>query len=136
MVRQLPQGLIVIKCAELTTDEQLALAESVTESMSGKVLALARGKDVVLDLLDDEAPQSGAVEAAVKFFLAKRADAEHYSFERDGDTIVIHSPDPVKAERHRRVPGLPDNLYKCPFCPFVTPYEEAYVVHYRSHGFA
>jgi hypothetical protein len=128
--------LIVIRCAELTTDEQLALAESITEGMGGEVIALARGKDIVLDQLGDAEPQRGAVEAAVKDFLAKRKDASYYSYEWEGDDVVIHSPDPLEAEKHRRPPGLPDNLYKCPFCPFVTPYEEAYVVHYRSHGFA
>jgi hypothetical protein len=128
--------VIVIRCGELTTDEQLALAESITEGMGGEVLALARGKDVVLDRLGEADPGRGEVEAVVRDFLSRRADAAHYSYEWDGDDIVIHSADPVRAERHRRAPGLPDNLYKCPFCPFVTPYEEAYVVHYRSHGFA
>jgi len=128
--------MIIIRCAELTTDEQLALAENITEKMVGEVLALARGKDIVFDQLGDAEPSREQIEGAIRDFLARRNDAAHYSYEWDGDSMVIHSPDPLNAERHRRPPGLPDNIYKCPFCPFVTPYEEMYVVHYRSHGFA
>jgi hypothetical protein len=128
--------MILIRCAELTSDEQLALAGRITDRMGGEVLALIKGNDIVLDQLGEVAPQRDAVEAEVKDFLASRKDAAYYSLGWDGDAIVIHSPDPVRAGRHRRAPGLPNNLYKCPFCPFVTPYEEAYVVHYRAHGFA
>jgi len=75
------------------------------------------------------------VEVAVHDFIARRSNAAGYSVERRGDTIVVHSPDPGAASRKRRLEGLPPNLFKCPFCPFVTPYQELYVVHCRSHGF-
>jgi len=128
--------LISIKCNELSTDEQLALAEAITAGMDGVALALVRGDEVVLDQLGDASPKMDAVELIVKDFLSRRSDPSHYSYEVSGEKIVVHSPDPVKAMRERRKPTLPDNVFKCPFCPFVTPYEEMYVVHYRSHGFA
>lgn len=127
--------MIVIRCAELTTDEQLALAEHITDVLAGAALALARGKDIVLDRLLKEEISRESVEGAVKDFLARRSDGAHYSCEWVGDELVVHSADPIKAMRERREPRLPDNLFKCPFCGFVTPYEELYVVHYRSHGF-
>jgi len=127
--------MIVIRCKELTTDEQLALAEEVTSKLGGAGIALARGPDLVLDQLGKEALRRDAVEGAVKDFLARRPDGPHYSYEWVGDSIVVHSADPIRAMGERRKPSLPDNVFKCPFCAFVTPYEELYVVHYRSHGF-
>ena len=128
--------MISIKCNELSTDEQLALAEAITAGMEGVALALVRGDEVVLDQLGDVSPKTETVEQIVKGFISRRTDPAHYSYEINGEKIVIHSPDPVRAMRERRKPTLPDNVFKCPFCPFVTPYEEMYVVHYRSHGFA
>jgi len=129
-------GLIAIKCTELSTDEQLALAEAITVGMEGKALALMKGDEIVLDQLGAHLLATGEVELIVRNFVSKRNDPTHYSVEVIGDMIVIHSPDPIRAMRERRNPTLPDNVFKCPFCPFVTPYEELYVVHYRSHGFA
>jgi hypothetical protein len=125
----------VIDCSELTTDEQLALAEHITAGMNGAALALARGKDIVLDQLGKENLDLEEVEKVVRDFLARRKDAQYYSVELKDDRIIVHSADPVKAMSERKKPGLPGNLFKCPFCGFVTPYEEMYVVHYRSHGF-
>jgi hypothetical protein len=49
-------------------------------------------------------------------------------------TLVVHSADPVAASQKRTTEKLPPNLFKCPFCSFVTPYEELYTVHTRLHG--
>ena len=127
--------MIVIKCDELTTDEQLALAESITSEMDGRALALARGTDIVLDQIGNDPPSLDAVEKIVGEFISKRRDGADYSFEVEGEVIAVHSADPIRAMRERRKPSLPNNLFKCPFCGFVTPYEEAYVVHYRAQGF-
>jgi hypothetical protein len=125
-----------IDCSELTADEQLALAGEITGALGGRGLALPKGRKIVLDSLSGPKPDDRTIEAAVADFLSRRKNSSLYSTERDGDTIIIHSPDPVKAGHFRRVERLPPNLLKCPFCSFVTPYEELYVVHYRAHGVA
>jgi len=124
-----------IDCTELTADEQLALAGEVTGALDGKGIALAKGRKIVLDNLSGADLDERTVEAAVSDFISRRKDASHYSVERAGDRIIVHSPDPIAASHSSRLQGLPPNLMKCPFCSFVTPYEELYVVHYRSHGF-
>ncbi len=124
-----------VDCSELTSDEQLALAGAITDALEGKGVALVKGKMVVIDELSGQGADEKTVESAVKAFLSQRKNSDLYSMERHGDTIVVYSPDPVAAQRSRRRPDVPPNLMKCPFCAFVTPYEEAYVVHYRSHLF-
>ena len=127
--------MITIDCHELSTDERLALASSISDALQGRGVALARDKDIVMDSLSGPPPDFVEIEAMVRRFIGKRHDSAHYSVEGMGDMLVIHSPDPIKAARGRRTATLPDNLMKCPFCPFVSRYEEAYNVHLRSHGF-
>jgi hypothetical protein len=116
-------------------DEELALAGEITESLRGAAIALPKGEKIVIDSITGPPPDVRLVEAAVEDFVRRRRDAADYSVEMRGDTIVVHSPDPIAASHRARPERLPPNLFKCPFCPFVTPYEELYVVHYRSHGY-
>jgi hypothetical protein len=124
-----------IDCRELTADEQLALAGAITGALQGKGVALVRGSSIVIDWLGGEPADDEAALAAILEFLARRHEANQYTVEKGARGWVLHSPDPVRASKRRRQAGLPPNLMKCPFCSFVTPYEEEYVVHYRSHGF-
>ena len=127
--------MISVDCKELTADEQLALAGAITEGLQGKAIALVKDASVVLDATSTDLDVS-EVEAVVRRFISRRKDADQYSVDMEGDVLVIHSPDPLARGRARRMGDLPDNVLKCPFCPFVTPYQEAYNVHFRSHGFA
>lgn len=90
---------------------------------------------IVLDKLGKPDPSPSETEEIVRRFLARRKDAERYSLDADDGAFVIHSPDPLARSRGRKQGGLPENLLKCPFCSFVTPYQELYDVHFRSHGF-
>jgi hypothetical protein len=129
------EGIVItIDCHELSTDEQLALASSISDALEGRGVALTRDKDVVIDSLLGPAPDLFEVEALVKSFVGRRRDSAHYSVERMGDMLVVHSADPIKGARGRRKAQLPENLMKCPLCAFVSPYEELYNVHLRSHG--
>ena len=128
--------MITIDCHELTTDEELALASAISDALHGRGIALTRDKDIVIDSLLGTPPDFVEIEAMVRRFIGKRHDSAHYSVERMEDMLVIHSPDPIKAAHGRRTAQLPDNLMKCPFCGFVSPYEETYNVHLRSHGFS
>ncbi len=129
--------MIEIDCGELTADEQLALAGALNEAMGASGVAFVRDRSIVFDSLVDTQPDKEKVLSVVAAFVSRRKDAAHYSVETKGERVVVHSPDPIAGKRSRRMKTLPPNLYKCPFssCGFVTPYEEAYVVHYRSHGF-
>ena len=126
--------MIVIDCHELTVDEQLALASSLSDQLQGRAIALVRDEDIVFDVMRGNDLDQGQIESLVKQFISRRKESEHYSVERKGETLVVHSADPLARGRGRMEGRLPDNLLQCPFCPFVTPYQEAYVVHVRSHG--
>ncbi len=127
--------MIKVNCRELTIDEQLALAAAISEAFQGKAVALVRDADLVLDVIEPPPPAEDDVESVVAGFISKRKGGEHYSLERDGETFFVHSADPLARSRGRGRPTLPDNLLKCPYCSYVTPYREAYDVHSRSHGF-
>jgi hypothetical protein len=127
--------VIAVDCSELTTDEQLALASEISDALAGKWVALIRDKKIVFGpVLGGEFDQ-GIVEAAVRDFVGRRKEHQWFSVEWEGDKLLVHSADPIRALERRDRPGLPPNVLKCPFCSFVTTYQEAYVVHTRSHGF-
>ncbi len=126
--------MTVIDCKELSADERIALASAISDELAGKALALIKGDDLVLDELEKENVEMGTLDAIVRRFVSRRRDGGHYSVEMKGDRIVVHSADPIAAKRERRQSELPPNLKKCPFCFFVTPYEELYIVHVRAHG--
>jgi hypothetical protein len=145
-------------------DEELALASAVSDSLNGQGIALVDGEKIVIDFFGKGQLDKEVVESVVSAFVRQRKGHEFYSVERMGDSLVVHSADPIAASRKRateKLPPnllklgdsllvnpsdsavsrrritekLPPNLFKCPFCSFVTPYEELYVVHTRSHGF-
>ena len=125
-----------VEGSEMTVDEQLALASAISDGLAGRAVALINGTRIVLDEVQGKADPA-EVERIARDFASRRKDPQEWSVEASGSSIVVRSADPLSRSRGRRDTGqlLPDNLFKCPFCPFVTPYEELYVVHYRSHGF-
>ncbi|MDG6902528.1 MAG: hypothetical protein JRM80_11310 [Nitrososphaerota archaeon] len=127
--------MIEVDCSEMDLDEQLSLAAAVSESLGEKGVALVKDAKLMVDAFS--AVSVAEVARAVGAFVAKRKDAAHYSVETKGDAITVHTPDPLSRSRGRKDTGelLPPNLLKCPFCSFVTPYQEMYNVHLRSHGF-
>ena len=128
--------MIEVYCKEMTVDEQIALASAISDGLGGKGMALVRDTEIVIDTFS-ETVSSSEVFALVRAFVSKRRGAEYYSVESNGDEIIVHTPDPLARSRGRRDTGqlLPPNLQKCPFCSFVTPYQELYNIHVRSHGF-
>lgn len=127
--------MIVIDCSELSSDEKLALADRISDELSGKALALVKLNSLVIDQLTDQPVGASQVLEIVKAFVSTREDAQWYSVETKGETIMVHSADPVASAHRKRDNQLPPNVKQCPFCPFVTPYEEMYQVHMRSHLF-
>lgn len=129
-------SVIEVDCSEMTLDDQLSLASAISDGLGGRAVALVKDDKLVLDTMSNEV---GVDEVAnlVRGFTSKRKDAQHYSVETDKDDVKVHTPDPLARSRGRKDTGqlLPDNLLKCPYCPFVTPYQELYDVHMRSHLF-
>ena len=126
--------MMTIDCHEITLDEQLALASAISDGLRGKAVALIRDDRIVIDSAGKEKTEPSEVEAIARFFVSRRKDGQHYSVEREGESFAIHSPDPLVRARGRKKAQLPGNLSQCPFCPFVTPYQELYIIHVRSHG--
>ncbi len=124
--------MITIDCKELTTDEELALASSVSDSLQGAAVALIQSGGIVLDDYTPGGLKVGDVQRLVEDFFAAKDGG--YEVEAEGSRILVHSSHP-DAGLKRGQPTLPPNLLKCPFCPFVTPYQEMYVVHTRAHLF-
>ncbi len=126
--------MIEIECHELTVDEQLALASVLSDALAGRALALVKDKDIVFDTLHSPEPEESEVEAVVAEFIARRKDSKYYSFEWDGSVLVVHSADPLARSRGRKEHGLPENLFKCPSCAYITPYKELYDAHVKTHA--
>jgi hypothetical protein len=118
----------------MTLDDQLALASAISDALGGRGVALVKDDKIVLDAMSNRVA-ADEVARIVKVFVSKRKDADYYSVQEDGDSILVHTPDPLARSRGRRDTGqlLPENLLKCPYCAFVTPYQELYDVHVRSH---
>jgi len=125
--------VLTVDCRELTIDEQLALASALSDELQGGAVALLRDEDIVFDVIGGKEVDEGRVMAVVREFVGRRKEGDHYGVELKGDRLIVHSADPLARSRGRRKQGLPPNILKCPACNFVTPYEEALVVHLRSH---
>ncbi|HVB95159.1 MAG TPA: hypothetical protein VND41_00975 [Nitrososphaerales archaeon] len=126
--------MILVDCSELSADEKLALASQISDRLEGVAIALVKGENIVLDELSQEKPEPSIVKETVAGFISRRRDAEHYSVEMAGERIIVHSADPISAMGKKAQNQLPPNLKQCPFCGFVTPYEELMIVHVRAHG--
>jgi hypothetical protein len=125
--------LIEVDCSELTGDEKLALASAFSESLEGSGLALIKGDNIVVDQLTSRRIEAERIVSIIREFTSKRKQSSLYSVEVDGDTIVVHSPDPIAALRKKATNGLPPNVLQCPACGFITSSQEKYDFHLRSH---
>lgn len=128
--------MIEVDCSEMTLDDQLALASAISDGLGGRAVALVNHDKLALDTMSNRVT-IGEVASVVRDFVSKRKDAKNYSIEEDGEEIKVHTPDPLARARGRKDTGqlLPDNVLKCPYCSFITPYQELYDVHMRSHLF-
>ena len=125
--------MIEVDCAELSNDEELALASEISDRLEGRALALVKQDSIVLDQLTDERLDVEALRPIVGDFMSRRKDSEHYSFEVDGQKIVVHSADPIAAPRRKAENTVPPNLMQCPYCWFITQSEGEYTLHLKSH---
>jgi hypothetical protein len=127
--------MVTIDCSELTDDEMLALASAISDTFEGKALSLTQDRDIVIDEISAGVVTLSGIRSLVEDFISRRKDSQYYSIEVDGDLLIVHSADPVKALSRIRRRELPSNLKKCPFCGFLSQYDEEMMVHIRVHGF-
>jgi hypothetical protein len=127
--------MILVDCSELSADEKLALASQISDSLEGVAVALVKGEDIVLDQLTDEKVEPSMVKNAVESFIWHRDDAGHFSVEVAGDRVIVHSADPASAMSKKEHYRLPPNLKQCPYCSFISEYDEEMTVHVRTHLF-
>jgi hypothetical protein len=85
--------------------------------------------EIVFDELVEGAMDLRTTTRLVGDFLGEKAP--DCRLESEGDAIIVRSPVPrVKTAPNE---SLPPGLLQCPFCAFVTLYEEEYTVHERAH---
>jgi len=126
--------VLYVDCSELTSDEKLALAGKVSDTLEGVAIALVKDDKIVFDVFG-KGLDPDLVKGAVEEFIARRKDGEHYSLEVAGERMIVHSADPVAAMKKKAQNKLPPNVHLCHYCPFITEYEEELTVHERTHLF-
>jgi hypothetical protein len=127
--------MILVDCSELSADEKLALAEEISDRLEGVAVALVKGEDIILDQLTQEKLEPSVVKDAVESIISHRDDAGRFSLEVAGDRVIVHSADPASATSKKEQYRLPPNLKQCPYCAFITEYDELMTVHVRTHLF-
>ncbi len=99
--------MLRVDCKELSEDEELALASSISDSMEGTAVALIRDGEIVIDVFEADKVSVVLVAGLVKDFVSRRKDSSLYSVESEGDKVVVHSPDPLVGTRRRKPGTLP-----------------------------
>ena len=66
------QGMITVDCTEVMTDEELALASSLSESLQGRALALVKGGEIVMDVFSGQTLALEDVKRFVTDFVSRR----------------------------------------------------------------
>jgi hypothetical protein len=125
--------MIKVDCSELTEEEQLALAASISDELQGKSLALVNGSNIVIDQISGPKLDVAQLVHLVEKFVSKRKDVNQYGVERHEDKVVLHSPYPLAAKRTRSYYRVPPGAYQCPACGLIFPDEGRYQVHLRTH---
>jgi hypothetical protein len=125
--------MIKVDCSELTQDEQLALAASISDELQGRSLALVDGASIVIDRISGPKLDVAQLVHLVERFISRRKGANYYSVEKQEGKIVVHSPDPVAAKRTRTHYHVPPGAYQCPSCGLILPDEGRYQIHLRTH---
>ena len=75
--------MIEVDCSELTLDQQLALASTISESLAGRAVGLVRDTKIVLDTISGNVSLAD-VEQIVSEFVSKRKESQYYSVEVKG----------------------------------------------------
>ncbi len=125
--------MIAIDCAELSTEEMLALAAAIGDKIEGKGVPVIRDNKILIDHFSDAEPTLAETLSTVHDFISRRKDAAYYSTEVDGDTIVVHSPDPLIALQKKSLHRAPPNSFQCPNCGYLASSEDQLTTHMRVH---
>lgn len=125
--------MIEVDCSELSQEEQLALAASISDELQGKSLALVKGSSIVIDPISGPKLDIAQLVHFVERFVSKRKNVNYYDVERQEDKVVVHSSDPIAANRNRTQYRVAPGAYQCPACGLILPDEGKYQIHLRTH---
>jgi hypothetical protein len=125
--------MIEVDCSELSGDAKLKLAVSISEGLEGTGIALLNGDDIVVDQLSGRKVENKEVQSLVEGFFSSGKKASLYRVESIGSTIVVHSAEPVPADRKKVTNSLPPGFFQCSVCGFVAASKAKYDNHVRMH---
>lgn len=129
-----PKGpMIKVDCSELSGATKLALAESISDGLGGKGVALLDGNDIAIDTLSGPELGAARIQSLVTSYLSGRKDKSAYHIEDKGNLIVVHSSETVSTHEKKVSSQLPPGLLQCPNCGFLTESQDAYQDHMRWH---
>jgi hypothetical protein len=125
--------MLRVDCRDLSNDEKAALAGEISDELDGRAIALIKLNSIVFDRLDGSEVTPESILAAVSRFISERTGSVGYSYQLEGDVITVHATIPAHADKQIDRSQLPPNLMQCPYCSFITQYQEEYNVHLRAH---
>ncbi len=111
----------------------LASAAAIGDKIEGKGVPVIRDDKILIDHFSGAEPTLAEALSTVHDFISKRKDAAYYSAEVDGDTIVVHSPDPLNALQKKSLRRAPPNSFQCPNCGYLASSEDQLTMHMRVH---
>lgn len=85
--------------------------------------------DFTLSPIDDEEIKSKEVIAVIKEFLESIGEGRNFAVIGRDDVILVKSISGKTIERD----SLPESMFSCPHCGFLTQYEEEYHNHVKIH---
>jgi hypothetical protein len=122
--------LIEIDCKEIP-DQILSLATYLGDRNEGEVIPLVKNDRIVLDEVVPGGLDLDATVRSVGEFISENDLGCTFTVEKE--TVVVHSP--VLRKRSKNLNELPPGLLQCPYCSYVTEYQEELTVHTRAHLF-
>ena len=127
--------MLQIDCSELSPDEKLTLASEISDALEGRALALVKLDAIVFDQLSDEKVGVDTLQPIVSDFVSReeRLAVLRSGGERGDRDGTFGRPHRGSEEEDRVHPAA--DLRQCPYCSFITQYEEEYTVHVRAHLF-
>jgi hypothetical protein len=122
--------LIEIDCREIP-DQVLALATYIGDRSDGVAVPLVKNDRIVFDEIVPGGLDLDATARSVGEFITENDLGCTLTVENE--VVVVHSP--ILRKRSKNMNTLPPGLLQCPYCSYVTQYQEELTVHTRAHLF-
>jgi len=124
--------MVQVDCTQASGLE-VELASYFSERLKG-VLPLVKRRKVVFDETSSgRGLTTTEVVDVLKSFLAARSLSRDYEIALERDEITLRAQKPSPARKFKGGHRPPPNLHICPHCGYVTPYEDVYWIHVKTH---